>query len=386
MYKITVLLVLSAFAFGALAQNHALTTVEGILDAVSNKYAPDKRTALFEVILTDQEGQIILKGKTNLPEAKQAVLDSLSRRNINYTDSILVLPGKVMGEKIWALTALSLANLRSGPDHTSELVSQALMGTPMKVIEEVNGWYRVQTPDQYIGWVDESGIALRTETQMDLWKQGNRFIYNQLVGVAVEAPKRKALPVSDLVWGDLFETTGLTKKYLQVQFPDGRKGFVKKSDCQSYENWVDQNADTENVVQLARQLLGSPYLWGGTSCKAVDCSGMVKMAWFTQGFILARDASQQARYGEPIDFSNIKNFRKGDLLFFGRSPQRITHVGIYLQNGQYIHASGLVRINSIDPQDPLYNITERKQLVDATRVKVSVNDAGIVRVKDHGWY
>lgn len=386
MFKITALLVLSAFGFGALADNPTLTTVERIVDAVGERYAPDKRTALFEVILTDLAGPIILKGKTNMPQAKQAVLDSLSRLKITYTDSIMVLPEKAMGEKIWGLAALSVANMRSGPDHASELVSQALMGTPVKVLEAVDGWYRIQTPDQYIGWVDESGIALRTEAQMGLWKQGKRFIYNQLTGVAVEAPKRKALPVSDLVGGDLFESIGQTKKYLQVQFPDGRTAFVKKSDCLSYEKWVDQNADSEAVVRLARQLLGSPYLWGGTSCKAVDCSGMVKIAWFSQGLILARDASQQARHGEQIDFNNIENLHRGDLLFFGRSPERITHVGIYLGNGQYIHASGLVRINSIDPHDPLYNITERKQLVGASRVKPSVNDAGISRVKDHGWY
>jgi cell wall-associated NlpC family hydrolase len=150
--------------------------------------------------------------------------------------------------------------------------------------------------------------------------------------------------------------------------------------------WADQSADTEAVVHLSRQLIGSPYLWGGTSSKAVDCSGLVKLAWFSQGLILARDASQQARFGEPIDFNHIENLHQGDLLFFGRSPERITHVGIYLGNGQYIHASGLVRINSIDPDDPLYNITERKQLVGASRVKPSANDPGMIRVKDHGWY
>lgn len=386
MFKITTLLVLSTLSLGSFADNPARTTVSRIVDAVGNRFVPDKRTALFDLIIGEYAEQLIIRGKTNLPQAKQALLDSLSQLQISFTDSILVLPEKALGEKIWALAALSVSNIRSGPDHTSELVSQALMGTPLKVLEKVDGWYRVQTPDKYIGWVDESGMALRTEAQMGLWKNGKRCIYNELAGIALEAPKRKSPPVSDLVLGDLFETRGQTKKYLHIQFPDGRMAFVKKSDCLSYKKWADQNADKEAVVQLAIQLLGSPYLWGGTSSKAVDCSGMVKIAWFSQGLILARDASQQARYGESIDFSELKNLQRGDLLFFGRSPERITHVGIYLGNGQYIHASGLVRINSIDPQDPLYNITDRKQLVGASRVKPSAKEIGRLRVKDHDWY
>jgi hypothetical protein len=234
--------------------------------------------------------------------------------------------------------------------------------------------------------VDENGIALKTEDEMALWKQSKPYLYNQLSGSAVDAPKRNASPMSDLVMGDLFELISSTRKFLQVKFPDGRTAFVKKADCLSYEEWIVQRADVKDVLSIAKELLGTAYLWGGTSCKAVDCSGMIKTAWFAEGLILARDASQQARYGEKLDYSNISNLQPGDLLFFGRSAQRITHVGIYMGNGRYIHASGLVRINSIDPNDPLYNITERKKLVGATRIVNSLGSEGIVLVKEHEWY
>lgn len=386
MLKMTIVLVFTAMAFCALADNKELITVNRIIDSVGRKFAPDKRTALFEVSSKENSGQLILIGKTNLAEAKQMVLDSLKSLKITYIDSLIVLPEFSMGEKTWALVTLSVSNIRSGPDHATELVSQALLGTPVKVLEVVDGWYRIQTPDQYIGWVDENGVALRTETEMAVWKQSKRFIFNQTAGYAVDAPNRNASPVSDLVLCDLFETISSVKRYLQIKFPDGRTAFVRKDDCLAYEEWIAQKPDVEAVLTIARQLLGSGYLWGGTSCKAVDCSGMVKMAWFSQAVILARDASQQARYGEHIDFTNIGNLEKGDLLFFGRNARRITHVGMYLGNGKYIHASGLVRINSIDLNDPLYNITERKSLVGATRVLNSVNSEGIVAVKDHGWY
>lgn len=386
MLKIKIIIVILALYSNAFADNQELKTVNRIIDSVGKKYAPDKRTALFNVSFTENSREVILKGATNLPDAKSMLLDSLSILKISYTDSVIVLPEKSMGEKTWAIATLSVDNIRAAPDHASELVSQALMGTPLKVIEVVDGWCHIQTPDQYIGWVDEKGVALKTDAEMTLWKHNKRFVFNQITGYADNSSKRKANHVSDLVLGDLFETVSVTKKYLHIKFPDGRTAYVKKDDCLAYEEWIDQQPDVAAVLSVAKELLGHPYMWGGTSSKAVDCSGMVKTAWFSQAVILARDASQQARYGVKVDFNNMENLKQGDLLFFGSSAQHITHVGMYLENGLYIHASGLVRINSINPKDPLYVITERKSLVGAIRIMNSVDTEGIVSVKNHPWY
>jgi cell wall-associated NlpC family hydrolase len=140
----------------------------------------------------------------------------------------------------------------------------------------------------------------------------------------------------------------------------------------------------KGILSIPHKMMGSPYLWGGTSIKGADCSGFTKLAFYSQGIILARDASQQARYGEPVDFSNRNNLQPGDLLFFGRSAQRITHVGIYLGNGDFIHCSGRVHISSIDPTDPKYVPTRNN--VAARRILNSLGTEGIVRVKDHPWY
>lgn len=374
------------FCFGASAGNNDLKTANRVIGSVSRHFAPDKRTALFDLVLRENSGQLILKGKTNLPEAKRILLDSLSLLGISYRDSLLVLPSRSLGEKTWALVTLSVANLRSGPDHATELLSQAIMGTPLKVLEIEENWYRVQTPDFYLGWMEGNGLECFTEAEMNRWKKSDRYMFNRITGNAFESAKRKSGVITDLVLGDLFEVEAEVKGFFKIRTPDGRTGFVKKNECLSWTEWTSRKPDVQAVIAVARQLLGVPYLWGGTSCKSVDCSGMTKTAYFSQAIVLARDASQQARYGQIPDFTAMKNLETGDLLFFGRNAQHITHVGLYMENGRYIHASGMVRINSIDPNDPAYNLNDRKQLVSVSRILNSINTEGIVPVKDHPWY
>jgi cell wall-associated NlpC family hydrolase len=161
-------------------------------------------------------------------------------------------------------------------------------------------------------------------------------------------------------------------------------GFVKKSNCITFEEWTNKELTQQSVLATARQMMGFPYLWGGTSSKGIDCSGFVKVAYYAQGVIVARDASQQARYGEAIDFTNVNNLQPADLLFFGKSAQRISHVGIYQGKGEFIHASGKVYISSVIPGDPKYD--PNRNFVAARRILGSVDSEGIERVKNHPWY
>ena len=360
--------------------------VQEICDSFSRKYAPDKRTAIFDIQLENVDGKLVIKGTTDQLLAKTALVDSLVAAQISFADSIKVLPDEALGDKTWALGTLSSAGLRAQSGHASELVSQVLLGTPLKVLETQSGWYRVQTPDFYIGWIEGNGLTLFNQSEMDQWKASTRIIFNRISGNVFESPNSGSAIVSDVVLGDLFEQLGEEKGFLKIRFPDGRTGFIDKSQCLAYEKWVQDKPDVEAIFSVAKQLMGVPYLWGGTSCKALDCSGFTKNAYFSQGIILARDASQQARYGQHIDFNSPNLLEPGDLLFFGRNIDHIIHVGLYLGNGKYIHASGLVRINSINPADPDYNITEQKKLVAASRIVNSLNTEGITLVKDHPWY
>lgn len=368
-----------------MAQNLSYKTLTQELQTLQKQLVPDKRVAILKIELKDTlQAKVVVLGETDLPEVKTQIIRFLTDKKISFVDSIRLLPDAVLGDKIWALATLSVSNIRALPDDASELVSQALMGTPLKVLDYNNKFYRVQTPEQYIGWMDAGGLFLFSQNELDQWKGSNRYIFNSMTGFAYDAPGKKGEVVSDLVIGDLFEVESTVRRFLKIRIPDGRFGYVRKSDCISFYVWSNSEPNMKSMLSVARHMMGSPYLWGGASSKATDCSGFVKLVYYTQGIILARDASQQARYGESIDFKMMDNLQAGDLLFFGRSAQRVRHVGIYLGKGDFINSSGMVHISSINPADSKF-ITSRN-FVSARRIIHSLNTEGIVRVKDHPWY
>jgi cell wall-associated NlpC family hydrolase len=180
--------------------------------------------------------------------------------------------------------------------------------------------------------------------------------------------------------------------FIEVALPDGRKGFVNKKDAAGFKTWsASVTPDPEKMIALAKLQLGTPYLWGGTSTKAFDCSGFVKTIYFTHGIILARDASQQFLHGSPVDYSkSLDSLKKGDLIFFGsvneKGDQKITHVGMYIGDTEVIHCSGMVRINSLVPSRANYSEYLKNGMQGARRIIGSEPGKGLERIGNMDWY
>lgn len=344
------------------------------VEAVRLRYAPDARTALFSV--TARNG--VVAGETNLPEAKESLLRQLREAGQTFTDSITVLPHPALKGRHFAVVNLSVANLRTLPRHPAELSTQAMLGTPLKVWKFERGWYLVQTPDQYIAWVDGGGLELMDSTAFYNWQQKRKIVYTQPFGFAFATAARDSATVSDLVYGDVMELKREQSGFYEVGFPDGRTAFVPAAEAAPYRDWASSRQPTEeNLVSTARRLMGLPYLWGGTSIKGVDCSGFTKTIYFMNGLVLPRDASQQVTIGEEIDTkSGWQNLRPGDLLFFGAParegrPERVVHVGMWIGNGEFIHSAGRVQVGSLIPGTSNYDESEHKRFLRAKRINSS---------------
>ena len=123
--------------------------IDDIIDDISKRYAPDKRISLFKISYDIENNSINLFGETNQVNAKKDLLFQLDSLGIVYNDNIDVLPK----EKIYGIINNSVGNLRGRPSHSSELVSQTLLGTRVKVLKKEGEWYLIQTPDEYISWM-----------------------------------------------------------------------------------------------------------------------------------------------------------------------------------------------------------------------------------------
>ena len=359
----------------------AQVDAEHINESIKKQYAPDSRQALWEVTVKTTAGGVVAKGKTTEQEAYDAFKSLMNNNKIDYIDSITVYPNAC-----WGLVRISVASLRAGSKHSAEIVSQALMGTPLRLLEHVGEWWRVQSPDGYISYVPESSIVEKTQEQMNDWRQAERLIVKSLDQIRVYAmPNDKAYRnmVTDLVNGCIVEGE-LGNDKIEVSLPDGRKGWLNAADVESVNDWANQGFDSDKILETAYSLMGTPYLWGGMSPKALDCSGLARVCYFANGIILMRDASQQAKTGQRIEPENWRECKSGDLLYFGNAKtKRVTHVGIYDKNGGYVHSSGRVKYNSVDPEAPEYLKTP---FLLAVRVDGQIGTKGIISAANHPWY
>lgn len=367
--------------------------ISDIVNQVEDKYVPDKRVALFDIAVVEEEGIVTVKGETNLIAAFNE-LDSLIKSNYRKANNIVeLLPSPSLDGKYRGIINLSVANFRSRPSHYADLVTQALLGTPVIILKKQNSWYLVQTPDLYIGWTNESSIRLFTNDEMSEYNQSKRMIFIDLSGSCYSLPDDNSMPVSDMVLGSILEVVDDNSGFFKVKFPDMRSGYIRKDQGNLLAEWKNSfTYSQEKITETARKFLGMPYLWGGTSSKAVDCSGFVKTVFFINGIILPRDASQQALIGDQIVLSeDFKELEPADLLFFGvhktdSTNERITHVGIFIGNDEMIHSSGLVRINSLLPEKENYSEHLDRIFIRAQRILTSVGKTGVEPLFSNAFY
>jgi cell wall-associated NlpC family hydrolase len=360
------------------------------INTVAKKYVPDTKEGICSIqVIRGKKHSLMLMGETMFQEAREEIIAIARETGLTVIDSIQVLPDTILNKKYWGLITLSVSNIRKFPAHESEMTSQAILGTPVKLIKSKDGWIFIQTPDKYLGWTEETSVQLMDFNEMNNWRKANRIVFLENTGWIYGSTDKNSV-ISDIVAGSILEVTAEFSGYYKIVLPDGREGFISKHNALEWKDWVNQfNWSGANVCMIAETLLGIPYLWGGTSSKAVDCSGFVQSVYFRNGLILPRDASLQFNEGKEIDLSKgIDQLEMGDLLFFGIKDDsciHVTHVAIYDDDSEFIHASGRVMINSLDSTRTNYDEYRKKSIIGVKRILNNTNP-GSVSLMSHPWY
>jgi SH3-like domain-containing protein len=230
-------------------------------------------------------------------------------------------------------------NMHSAPSDDSDVVSQAIYGTTVSVLEVKDTWARVQTPDEYTGWMPLTSTR-RVRNGDRFYASNGRLaqVKSLFSNLYREPDVTKHQPLLVLPFETRLEVivdpVPSEGRWLQVRLVDDQTAYIQRGDV-----WlVPPTMSVSEMIALSKHFLGAPYLWGGVSPFGFDCSGFTQMLCRRRGILLPRDASQQAG-SEKVTAVEKTDLQPGDLLFFGKSADKITHTGLYIGDGQFIHAT-----------------------------------------------
>lgn len=231
----------------------------------------------------------------------------------------------------YAFVTIACLPLRSEPCEKAEIATQLLFADIVHLIETDGNWSRVHCLfDDYIGWIDNK--TLQYFENLEFINNCNFSVLDNLFSWAYDYNEEKVLlPAGATIYN--YNPNDLTFNLNNLQ-------YKLTQPITKYE------ANSNNILHLAKQFLNCPYLWGGKTAFGIDCSGLVQVVFKIVGIHLLRDAAQQVNHGTTISF--LEEAKPADLIFFDNEQGKIVHVGIYMGNNQIIHASGKVRIDEID--------------------------------------
>jgi cell wall-associated NlpC family hydrolase len=318
--------------------------------------------------------------------------------------AILAVPA-LFANNSTQVVVVPVANMYSAPNAESDVVSQAIYGSNVTLLVARGEWSRVQTSDHYKGWISShylrlvqsgngyatSGPAVQVEslfanvyrapdvtrhkpvltipfeTRLEVIDEGSNQEENKTPNnkdLKTKDPKMQDPRSKNPKHMDASQHAGNNSHegWLQVRLPDKRSAWIQSGDVIA----DPKPLSIPESIELAKRFLGLPYLWGGRSSFGYDCSGFTQMLVLARGINMPRDADQQAAWTGVIPVDR-KDLQSGDLLFFGSSLKDITHTGMYIGDGEFIHDTTnghpVVQISRLD------DLPWTRLLVASRRVK-----------------
>ena len=292
---------------------------------------------------------------------------SFLRPHVAFVFLFLCVPA-IFAANSTQVVVVAVANMYSGPSDQSAVVSQAIYGSNVTLLTARGEWSRIQTADRYRGWVPSrqlrlvqngagyatAGVIVQVESLFaNLYREPDITRHKPVLTIPFES---RLVVIADGSGTDENgsgerkpESKGSHDGWLQIRLPDKRSAWIQASDVVS----DPKPLSIAESLELAKRFLGLPYLWGGRSSFGYDCSGFTQMLVRVRGINMPRDADQQAAWTGAIAVDR-KDLQPGDLLFFGAARDKITHTGMYIGDGQFIHDTTnghpVIQISRLDDQ------------------------------------
>lgn len=251
--------------------------------------------------------------------------------------------------KKYGLIKVNVGDVRAEPKFRAERLTQAIFNEKVEILNEKENWSYIKLANEYLGWIQSNRILKTDKDKVDAFlSKINHVVSSSIINLYEQSDFNSGI-LTKLVFNTKLVIGKISGKFAEVICPDDRKGWVDKTKitkCSAQKKVNSSNVD--ELIELAKAFIGVPYLWGGKTPFGFDCSGFVQTLFDFFLLEIPRDSKDQMKCGMLV---RRENLRLGDLIFFPG------HVGIYLSNGEIIHANlsrGHVSIDSLEKSHPNY--------------------------------
>lgn len=229
--------------------------------------------------------------------------------------------------------------LRLGPGTNYGIVGTYGKGTNLKISGSSGNWYEVSVNGTY-GYMSKDYVKVNSSSNEEKTESvpSPSESMNETGIISGSSVRMRGGPGTTYATVGYYNTgtkmniTGKTGNWYAVEY-NGTKGYV----CADYIKIASNSSQASQIIATAKEYLGTPYVWGGTSPSGFDCSGLIYYVFKQYGYSLYRCADDMYYHdGVNVEKSNLQ---PGDLVFFSSSSYPVGHVGMYIGNGQFIHAS-----------------------------------------------
>ncbi len=236
-------------------------------------------------------------------------------------------PKPIVGE----LINRSIANVYLQPEEDTQIDYQVIYGSVVEIVDRRDDWSKVRLEDGGEGWVLSCELITNPSYENNEQLRPVKNLYAHIYRVTDTTPYPPLLTLPYGTWVKLDEIVDKGERWVPIELISGEKAWIQRGDI----DFSPKPKTLEEILTFSQKFLGLPYTWGGTSSFGFDCSGFIQMLFKEMGLQIPRNSREQAACDLFISVSE-EELEPGDLVFFGES--RITHVGLYLGNDEYIHS------------------------------------------------